>query len=98
MEHRGEDIKGTCLIAGCGYVGTRLAHRLLSAGPVLALVRRGSAAEVLIAQGIADREGARILAEEHRLYTEAVRLILSGNYRIEGRHVVPQAGAAAQSK
>jgi hypothetical protein len=25
-------------------------------------------------------------------------LILSGSYRIEGRHVVPQAGVAAQSK
>src|SRR5271155_61874 len=31
---------------------------------------------------------ARILAEEHRLYTEAVRLILFGNYRIEGRRVI----------
>jgi phosphoribosylglycinamide formyltransferase-1 len=31
---------------------------------------------------------ARILAEEHRLYTEAVRLILSGRYRIEGRRVI----------
>ena len=32
--------------------------------------------------------GARILAEEHRIYTDAVRLILSGNYRIEGRRVI----------
>jgi phosphoribosylglycinamide formyltransferase-1 len=31
---------------------------------------------------------ARVLAEEHRIYAEAVRLILSGNYRIEGRRVV----------
>ena len=31
---------------------------------------------------------ARILAEEHRIYTEAVRLILSGKYRIEGRRVI----------
>src|SRR5690349_17676620 len=30
----------------------------------------------------------RILAEEHRIYTEAVRLILSGQYRIEGRRVI----------
>jgi phosphoribosylglycinamide formyltransferase-1 len=30
----------------------------------------------------------RILAEEHRIYTDAVRLILSGNYRIEGRRVI----------
>jgi phosphoribosylglycinamide formyltransferase-1 len=30
----------------------------------------------------------RILAEEHRIYTEAVRLIVSGKYRIEGRRVI----------
>lgn len=31
---------------------------------------------------------ARVLAEEHRIYTEAVRLIVSGQYRIEGRRVI----------
>jgi phosphoribosylglycinamide formyltransferase 1 len=30
----------------------------------------------------------RILKEEHRIYTEAVRLILEGNYRITGRRVL----------
>jgi phosphoribosylglycinamide formyltransferase-1 len=30
---------------------------------------------------------ARILAEEHRLYAEAVALVVSGNYRIENRRV-----------
>src|SRR2546421_1833942 len=28
---------------------------------------------------------ARILAEEHRIYSEAVRLVLEGRYKIEGR-------------
>jgi phosphoribosylglycinamide formyltransferase 1 len=32
---------------------------------------------------------ARVLSEEHRIYTEAVRLVLSGNFRIEGRRVLP---------
>ena len=32
---------------------------------------------------------ARILKEEHRLYTEAVRLVLSSRFRIEGRRVLP---------
>src|SRR5882724_3108353 len=32
---------------------------------------------------------ARILAEEHRIYTEAVALVLSGKYRVEGRRVLP---------
>jgi phosphoribosylglycinamide formyltransferase-1 len=31
---------------------------------------------------------ARILAEEHRVYTEAIRIVLSGRYRIEGRRVL----------
>ena len=31
---------------------------------------------------------ARILAEEHRLYSEAVRIVLSGKYKIEGRRVI----------
>jgi phosphoribosylglycinamide formyltransferase 1 len=30
----------------------------------------------------------RILAEEHRLYSEAVRIVLEGNYKIAGRRVV----------
>lgn len=30
----------------------------------------------------------RILKEEHRIYTEAVKLVLEGNYRIEGRRVL----------
>ena len=30
----------------------------------------------------------RILKEEHRLYSEAIRLVLSGKYRIEGRRVI----------
>src|SRR5882724_8705536 len=31
---------------------------------------------------------ARILKEEHRSYSEAVKIILEGNYKIEGRRVV----------
>jgi len=36
---------------------------------------------------------ARILAAEHRLYPRAVRLLLGGRYRIEGRRVLTEAGA-----
>src|SRR5450631_2385041 len=32
---------------------------------------------------------ARILAQEHRIYTEAVQLVLSGEFRVEGRRVLP---------
>jgi phosphoribosylglycinamide formyltransferase-1 len=31
---------------------------------------------------------ARILREEHRIYTEAINIVLSGQYRIEGRRVI----------
>jgi phosphoribosylglycinamide formyltransferase 1 len=59
----------------------------LDAGPILAQaivpVRDGDTAETL---------SARILVEEHRIYTEAVRLILSGEYRVEGRRVIALAG------
>jgi phosphoribosylglycinamide formyltransferase 1 len=65
----------------------------LDAGPILAQavvpVRDDDTDETL---------SARILAEEHRIYTEAVRLVLSGAYRIEGRRVIvlpnPPAGRA----
>jgi phosphoribosylglycinamide formyltransferase-1 len=36
----------------------------------------------------AETLAARILAEEHRIYTEAIHLVLSGNWRIEGRRVL----------
>ena len=30
----------------------------------------------------------RVLREEHRIYTEAVRIVLEGRYKIEGRRVL----------
>lgn len=33
---------------------------------------------------------ARILEQEHQAYTEAVRIVLEGNYEIVGRRVVPK--------
>jgi phosphoribosylglycinamide formyltransferase-1 len=35
-----------------------------------------------------DTLSARILKEEHRIYSEALRIVISGNYRIEGRRVL----------
>ncbi len=34
---------------------------------------------------------ARILEQEHQAYTEAIRIVLSGNFRIEGRRVIAKA-------
>ena len=35
-----------------------------------------------------DTLSARILKEEHRIYSEAVKIVLEGNYKIEGRRVL----------
>ena len=70
---------------GVKYSGctVHLVDENLDAGPILAQsivpVRDDDTHESL---------AARILSEEHRIYTDAVRLILSGNYRIEGRRVI----------
>jgi phosphoribosylglycinamide formyltransferase 1 len=69
-------------IAGCSV---HFVDENLDAGPILVQ------AAVPVEDG--DDEGAltrRILKEEHRIYTEAVRMVLEGNYRIVGRRVVRQ--------
>ena len=35
-----------------------------------------------------DSLSARILSEEHRIYSEAVRIVLEGKFKIEGRRVI----------
>jgi phosphoribosylglycinamide formyltransferase-1 len=40
----------------------------------------------------------RILREEHRIYTEAVRIVLQGRYRIEGRRVLLDSPKAMEKK
>ena len=41
-----------------------------------------------------DTLSERILREEHRIYSEAVRIVLEGRYRIEGRRVIAAPGKA----
>lgn len=52
MEIGGAESAGTCLIAGCGYVGGRLARRMGGLGPVLALVRTRASADALTREGL----------------------------------------------
>ena len=40
----------------------------------------------------------RVLKEEHRIYTEAVRIVLEGRYRMEGRRVLLTNLAASAEK
>jgi phosphoribosylglycinamide formyltransferase-1 len=55
----------------------------LDAGPIITQavveIRDADTAESL---------SARILLEEHRIYTEAVNIVLSGKFRIDGRRVI----------
>jgi phosphoribosylglycinamide formyltransferase 1 len=55
----------------------------LDAGPILA-----QAVVAVLDDDTDETLSARILVEEHRIYAEAVRLILSGKYRIEGRRAI----------
>lgn len=45
-----------------------------------------------------DTLAERILREEHRIYTEAVRIVLEGRYRIEGRRVLLDPQKALEGK
>lgn len=55
----------------------------LDAGPIIA-----QATVPVLDADDEDSLAARILEQEHRTYTEAIRLVLSGKYRIEGRRVL----------
>jgi len=55
----------------------------LDAGPIVA-----QAVVPIADDDTPETLSARILKEEHRIYSEAVRLVLEGNYRIEGRRVL----------
>lgn len=55
----------------------------LDAGPVVI-----QSAIAVLDDDTPDTLSARILQEEHRIYSEAINIVLSGRWRIEGRRVV----------
>ncbi|MBZ5585117.1 MAG: phosphoribosylglycinamide formyltransferase [Acidobacteriia bacterium] len=55
----------------------------LDAGPILI-----QATVPVLDEDTAETLSSRILKEEHRIYSEALRLVISGRYRIEGRRVI----------
>ncbi len=67
-------------ISGCTV---HFVNEQLDAGPIV----RQAAVPVLDADTV-ETLSARILEEEHRLYTEAIRVVLDGDFRVEGRRVV----------
>ena len=60
----------------------------LDSGPIIR-----QAAVPVLDDDTAESLSARILKEEHRIYPEAIALVLSGQYRVEGRRVIPFVGA-----
>src|ERR1700733_8336843 len=55
----------------------------LDSGPIVQ-----QAAVPVLDEDTAETLSVRILKEEHRIYSEAIELVLSGRYRVEGRRVV----------
>jgi phosphoribosylglycinamide formyltransferase-1 len=59
----------------------------LDSGPIVS-----QAVVPVLADDTPESLAARILEEEHRIYPQAIGLILSGKYRIEGRRVISLSG------
>lgn len=57
----------------------------LDSGPIIR-----QAAVPVLDDDTAETLAARILKEEHRIYSEAIALVLSAKYRVEGRRVVAE--------
>jgi phosphoribosylglycinamide formyltransferase-1 len=55
----------------------------LDAGPILI-----QAVVPVLDDDTVDTLSARILTEEHRIYSEAIRIVLAGSFRIAGRRVI----------
>jgi phosphoribosylglycinamide formyltransferase 1 len=67
-------------ISGCTV---HFVDEYLDAGPIVL-----QAAVPVLDSDTADTLAARILTEEHRIYSEAIRVVLSGKYKIDGRRVI----------
>jgi phosphoribosylglycinamide formyltransferase-1 len=59
----------------------------LDAGPILV-----QAIVPVLDDDTEETLSARILQEEHRIYTDAINLVLSGKFHIEGRRVIRERG------
>ena len=70
---------------GVKYTGctVHFVDERLDAGPIIC-----QAVVPVLDSDSEDVLAARILKEEHRIYTEAIRMVLSGDLRIEGRRVL----------
>ena len=81
----GLDAQKQALEHGVKFSGctVHFVDEMLDAGPIIE-----QAVVPVLDDDTAETLGARILVQEHRIYSDALRLVLSGRYRIEGRRVV----------
>jgi phosphoribosylglycinamide formyltransferase-1 len=89
LDAQGQAIMHGVKIAGCTV---HFVDEHLDAGPIVL-----QSAVPVLDDDTVDSLSARILAEEHRIYSEAIAIVLSGHYRIEGRRVLRISPAAARS-
>jgi len=81
----GLDAQHQALVHGVRFTGctVHFVDENLDAGPIVA-----QAVVPVLDGDDTDTLSARILEQEHRIYTEAIRIVLSGAYRIEGRRML----------
>lgn len=79
---------------GVRYAGctVHLVDENLDAGPIIL-----QAVTPALDEDTPETLSARILQEEHRIYSEAVRIVLEGRFRLEGRRVIQTTGSAHRS-
>jgi phosphoribosylglycinamide formyltransferase-1 len=87
LDAQGQAIAHGVKIAGCTV---HFVDENLDAGPIIL-----QSAVPVFDNDDANTLAERILVEEHRIYSEAIRIVLSGHYRIEGRRVLLLNPAAA---
>lgn len=69
-------------ISGCTV---HLVDEFLDAGPIVL-----QAAVAVKDEDTVESLSSRILVEEHRIYSEAIRILLAGRFRFEGRRLILQ--------
>ncbi len=80
LEAQHQAVEHGVRVSGCTvhFVDEHLDH-----GPII--LQR---AVPVLDEDTADSLSARILVEEHQLYTEAIRIVIEGRFRVEGRRVL----------
>jgi len=80
LEAQRQALEHGAKISGCSV---HFVDEFLDHGPIIL-----QAAVPVLDDDTEESLAARILAEEHRIYSEAIQLVLSGRFRVEDRRVV----------